>query len=264
MGYASRAMRRSRDMGESWSVVPLTLAALALVGTGCASEPAPTAEPPAKAAEEGAHDDPPPVAAPPVAAVTPGSTRLLAEAERILMAARESSYTHTTHIDEATGTFDMDCSGFVDYALARAVPDAFSPLAAATTARPVAESYVAFIGGKGPSKPWKARSRAADLEAGDLVAWLEPKDIVSTNTGHVMVVAGAVVVGANEVQVPVIDSSETGHGTDDARTLARSTGIGRGTTVILVDSTGAPVGYRWSTEAASLSHTTKVVLAHLD
>jgi hypothetical protein len=41
------------------------------------------------------------------------------EAQRELAAMRESTYTHQLAIDEKTGRFDYDCSGFVSYALSR-------------------------------------------------------------------------------------------------------------------------------------------------
>jgi hypothetical protein len=226
-----------------------------------ASSPSPSA--PAPATAEGS-DDAPPVVAPVGTMTGPGSARLYTEAHRILTAAKRSTYEHVTYVDESSGTFDFDCSGFVDYALARAVPEAFTALTAATVKRPLAESYVTFFG-KLPSssKAWAAVSRASDLAAGDIVAWLEPKDVMSTDTGHVMVVSGAVTTRTGEVDVPIIDSSEMGHGADDARTVSKATGIGAGTMVLLVDSHGAPTGYRWSMETASKTHLTTVALAHL-
>ena len=73
------------------------------------------------------------------------SSTLLAEARRELAAARESHYAHHTSVDEARGSFDYDCSGFVGYALARATPQAFAAVTAATRARPLAKDFYAFF-----------------------------------------------------------------------------------------------------------------------
>ena len=79
-----------------------------------------------------------------------------------------------------------------------------------------------------------------------------------------MVVSSGVLANGGEVVVPIIDSSESGHGPEDIRTSARTTGLGRGSTVLIVDGRGAPTGYRWSAGPSSTPHLTKVALAHLE
>ncbi len=225
----------------------------------CSDEPVEPAE-----GAEGA-DDRPPALGPASSGSATGSARLLAEAQRMLGSVKQSSYSHVTQVDEGAGVFVFDCSGFVNYALARVVPEAFTALARATAPRPVAKSYVTFVSALAtPTKSWRAVARARDLVPGDIVAWLKPAAVESTNTGHMMIVADSVRVGGSEVIVPIIDATESGHGKQDVRTSTKATGLGRGTTVLLVDPAGAPTGYRWSTDAVSKPLTTKVALAHLE
>ena len=216
---------------------------------------------------------------PPVDTSIPGHERMLTEAQRIAGAVAHTVYQHTTFIDESTHTYDVDCSGFVNYVMARAVPDALTALQSGTQPRPVAKSYVGFTSGlPAVVSRWERVTRAQDLVAGDILSWLEPTDVVSTSTGHVMIVSAAVTPvtsGASdagdagdagvvtEVRTPVIDSTESGHGPTDPRTINNTTGVGQGTIALVVDSQGAPVAYRWSVEKGSSPHPTTIALAHL-
>ncbi len=197
---------------------------------------------------------------------TPGYVRLLAEAQRIISTVKSTTYQHATAIDETTHTFDVDCSGFLDYALSRSVPDAFAQLQGATQGRPVAQNYVTWIGSLAtPVGRWHRVTRVLDVVPGDIIAWTKPADVVSTDTGHVMIVAGAPVkAGTNLLTVLIIDSASSGHGKADTRTIQMSSGVGEGTVALMTDASGAPIGYHWSDESASKPETTTVVLAHLD
>jgi hypothetical protein len=197
---------------------------------------------------------------------TAGYIRLLAEAQRILSTVKSTTYQHATDINETTHTFNVDCSGFLDYVMSRAVPDAFSQLQGATQTRPVAQSYVSWVSSLGqPVGRWHRVTRAADIVPGDIIAWTKPADVVSTDTGHVMIVAGAPMkAGTNLLTVLVIDSANSGHGMADMRTINKSSGVGEGTVALMTDASGAPNGYHWSDESVSKPETTTVVLAHLD
>jgi hypothetical protein len=62
------------------------------------------------------------------------------------------------------------------------------------------------------------------------------------------------IVGTEQWTVPVIDSSNSGHGPSDSRADARGrfrTGVGRGTLRLFVSADGIFAGYSWSTLAAS-------------
>ena len=252
----ARASRRSSHVYHR-HVRPL---AIVVILAACAHAP------PIEAPEP-ADDDPedPSDALPVTAGADSASPRaaLLAEAHRELAAMVESHYAHHTHVVEAAGAYDFDCSGFVGYALARAAPNALQPLVAATRARPLAEHFEAFFAA--PQAPWTRVDRAADLVPGDVIAWLEPPAKHSRNTGHVMIVARAPVAEQpGELVVDVIDSSHSGHGTADARIRDHRNGLGTGALILLVDpSSGRASGYRWSRSRHSIAYTTDVALGHL-
>jgi hypothetical protein len=216
--------------------------------------------------EEG--DDPSP---PPAALPAPPHT-LADEAARELAAMRSSEYVHRTSVDEAVGRFDYDCSGFVTYALARAFPEAHAAVRASVFRRPLAKDYVAFVQALGrPLHGWSRVPDVAHLAAGDLVAWLTPADLVSRNTGHIMIVAGPArprspggSAGTREWAIPIYDSSASFHGADDTRKATRSSGLGHGAIVLVTSGDGVPLGYRWSERSRSKRYDTAIVLARVE
>ncbi len=175
-----------------------------------------------------------------------GSNLLLIEAEREFSRMTSSYYTHTTYVDEKAGTYNYDCSGFVGYALSRAVPGAFNAL---QHKRPVAADFYDHIVVSGPvpgSGGWMKVSTPLELLPGDIVVWLKPDSSDSTSTGHVMIVTGMPVKNpqrTGEVLVQVIDSTESGHANDTRG--SGQTGLGKGTIGIMTDLSGLPTGYYW-------------------
>src|SRR5215470_4290456 len=117
---------------------------------------------------------------------------LVAEATRIVTTAKATTYSHKTFVDEEALRFDVDCSGFVGYLLRRVAPQARRELVAATVKRPLAKHFVSFIEGLPPKAKgrWTRVDDARALQAGDVVVWIRAADSKSTNTGHVMLVAG--------------------------------------------------------------------------
>ena len=187
---------------------------------------------------------------------------LLAEAEHISSTMSGTSYSHRTRVEG--GVYDVDCSGFVDYLLGRVSPAALGELRGATVRRPLAKHFVQFLEALPKSEHWQRVARVSDLEPGDVVAWLKPVDVTSTNTGHVMVVAGRAERRASGgFVVPIIDSSAAPHGKRDPRQRAGTTGIGRGEIVLEVDESGAPLAYRWSSSKGSPRHETAIVLGRV-
>lgn len=85
------------------------------------------------------------------------------------------------------------------------------------------------------------------------------------NTGHVMLVAGAprrmspkkpIVTGAVQWEIPIIDSSKTGHGPTDTRRHKGPGGkdhdaLGAGVLRIYADQEGKVLGFTWSTLGSS-------------
>jgi hypothetical protein len=194
-----------------------------------------------------------------------GSPALLAEARRELTAMRASSYTHHTHVDESRGTFDYDCSGFLDYALRRADPAAFAELVHATVRRPLAKHVVAFLeAGGGPT--WHRLDLARDLAPGDVIAWRKPAEVTTRNTGHVLIARGRPIADPaypGALIVPIIDSTAVSHGTSDSRRADHATGLGQGEIILVLDAAGAPIGYRWSRGRKAHVRTTRVALGRI-
>ena len=106
-----------------------------------------------------------------------------------------SYYSHTTYMNESTGTRRTDCSGFVGYALNRvarrrlregAAPEHVQAARGRLVQLPLDPLHDRL-------DPDHARAGAASparliLKPGDVIAWLQPPSVSSENTGHVMVV----------------------------------------------------------------------------
>src|SRR5271155_4291678 len=58
--------------------------------------------------------------------VTPLRLQVADEALRILENMQQTKYVHDLFIDEATETYDVDCSGFVSYILGQVAPNHLS------------------------------------------------------------------------------------------------------------------------------------------
>ncbi len=182
---------------------------------------------------------------------TPGGVIVVDEINRELAILRETHYQHPIRVDELQGTFDLDCSGFTDYVIARVMPAHFRELAAASRPRPLAQHYVSFFGDmRAPS--WEPVSRVADLVPGDFVAWVAPSD--SSNTGHIVVVReNPSAQRDGSFRVPMWDATSKPHGDEDPRAAQGATGVGEATIVLFVDARGAPNAHAWSVGAQALS-----------
>jgi hypothetical protein len=154
-------------------------------------------------------------------------------AEAILLAVRHTVYQHETFVDVATGTYDMDCSGYVGYVLERIAPRHYMTIPAVGN-RPLAfEFYDRFstlpVGG---ADGWRPIDALVNARRGDIVAWksdlLEP----GFNTGHVLIVVDdPQALGDSVVAVRAYDSSNILH-YDDTRGRggdSPATGLGEGT-----------------------------------
>jgi hypothetical protein len=209
---------------------------------------------------EGEGDEP--SFAPPAAPVGRGGAGLVAEASRVLATMTASTYSHKTHIEGTT--YDVDCSGFVDYLLARVDPAALDELRAATVKRPLAKHFVQFFEAPHAAARWQKVARVSELAPGDVLAWKKPAELTSSNTGHVMVVAAAPEARSGSVwTVPIFDSTAAPHGKSDARKSAHATGVGRGAVLVEADGSGAPVAYFWSDGKKSRRHATEIALGRL-
>jgi hypothetical protein len=189
-------------------------------------------------------------------------------AMRIVAATKTTSYSHRTIVDEASGRFELDCSGFVDYALAHARPEALAAVRGSAARRPLAKDFVAFLRSLPPEgrAGWHPIATPLDLQPGDIIAWLKPVDVTSKNTGHVMIVREPPRRDRDHddiVIVPIIDSAAVPHGKGDSRKADKRTGLGTGDVLLVVDDTSAPIGYRWSTGSKAKVHATTIALGGL-
>lgn len=101
-----------------------------------------------------------------------------------------------------------------------------------------------------------------DIEAGDVLAIRYPAGSVSS--GHVATARGPAVVrtatapivaGTTQYEVPIVDSSSSGHGPTDTRLMADGTwhtGAGFGIMRLYTDAAGVIVGHTWSTYSGSI------------
>ncbi len=248
----------------------MSVLALAIVG-GSASHAAAPDDDSAPDRSAGVEGDEP--ALPGAPAVTPGpkesGASLVAEADRELHAMRTSAYEHHTAIDESAGSFLYDCSGFVDYALRNAAPTAFAELTRATVRRPLAKHLEGFFASIPPGATrghWMRVAKVSDLRPGDIIAWLQPVDSSSKNTGHTLVVHGALRpddTAPGAFLVPVVDSTALKHGAQDSRAANDGTGLGTGSIVLLGDASGAPHAFRWSTGRKSRVRETAIALGRI-
>jgi hypothetical protein len=157
-----------------------------------------------------------------------------AEAESILLSVVHTVYQHDTHVDVATGTYDMDCSGYVGYVLQHVAPLHYKTIPSDSAAgRPLAfDFYDRFHelpedGADG----WRPVQPLADVHRGDIVAWkselIEPHE----NTGHVFIVVdGPEIFDDGTISILAYDSSNIHH-YDDTRGqggTSPATGLGRG------------------------------------
>jgi hypothetical protein len=175
-----------------------------------------------------------------------------------------TDYAHGAGTITWTGTVasHTDCSGFIDHLLMHAdglTPDDFKRWFGRR--RPTAERYHdAIVEGRG----FTQLGSVAELRPGDLIAikYLTRHD----NTGHIMLVIEAprrmnptppYVDNTQQWSVPVIDSSETGHGPTDTRHKRGEggrdhDGLGRGVFRLYAGTQGQVAGFSWST--AKVSH----------
>jgi hypothetical protein len=172
-------------------------------------------------------------------------------AEEDLNLVKESHYQHKTHIDKAAGVFDVDCSGFVDHLLKQVAPQQYDrlPIEPGHT-RPRAEVYYQFFVelAQTPKPGWKAVSRFAELQRGDLIAWKKETAAQETgDTGHVMVVGGAPSrLGNGSYRLTVYDSTKSPH--DHDTRAPGADGIGRGDLFFYVNAQDAPIAFQFSSQ----------------
>ena len=165
---------------------------------------------------------------------------------------RDSRYTHATLVNEKVGRYEFDCSGMAAWVLRRVAPKAHGAvLWRSKGSRPLARDYysqIAAVPAGAPKNGWSRVERVSDTRPGDVIAWLRPKEVRSTNTGHVAFVVDA---PRPTAEVPhgyllrIADASQYQH-EDDTRAETGKTGFGMGTILVVADpETDTPVAYGW-------------------
>lgn len=189
----------------------------------------------------------------------PSGDKLAAEAERILQNMKTSEYAHKTEVDEQAGTYKLDCSGLVCFALKKVNPDALKAVPkSGTEKRQFAHDfYEWFAAAPTPDKAgadakWVKIEKLAQAKPGDVIAWKNENYQPGENTGHVMIVMEAPEADGDGVyKVTVIDSSAHGHGSDTRK--KGESGVGRGTLWFSVGKDGEPVGVRFTSRTGTLN-----------
>jgi hypothetical protein len=179
-----------------------------------------------------------------------------------------SYYAHMTYMNEDTGTRRTDCSGYVDYAVKRVLPDAYEKVPHPRTQRPMADDWYHYLKERyqSPSTQesvrWREIIHVRDLLPGDLVVWLKPQGVDGDNTGHIMIVVGKPTAGrVGEYLVKVADSTTSPHANDSRGTR---TGIGTGTIGLRVDGWDRPTAYYWRGGLSFYSYETPIAMGRIE
>jgi hypothetical protein len=157
-----------------------------------------------------------------------------AEAYAILLSVVETVYQHDTFVDVATGTYDMDCSGYVGYVLERIAPLHYPTIPSDSKAgRPLAFDFYDLFSElpEEGADGWLPIQPLPDARRGDIVAWRSELIEPGENTGHVFIVAEEPeIFDDGVVSILVYDSSDIRH-YDDTRGQggnSPATGVGSG------------------------------------
>jgi hypothetical protein len=171
------------------------------------------------------------------------------EGLRILENTQQTQYQHDIYIDEATGTYDVDCSGLVSYILEHVAANHLKliPMQGGET-RLLAHDYYTFFSTlpNDTSNGWRQILYLADARRGDLIAWALPPP--NPDTGHVFVVAERPVpIDAGTMSVMAYDASDILH-YDDSRGFGPGqfkTGVGSGIFHLQINANGTASAFQF-------------------
>lgn len=90
--------------------------------------------------------------------------------------ARLTTYDSITRVDESSGDYHFDCSGFVQWVLRQSHPVAARWVASGLPHRPLARNFYSRIASIPAGRPrwgWQRVERVADILPGDVIAWIK-------------------------------------------------------------------------------------------
>ncbi len=178
--------------------------------------------------------------------------QVAAEAENIIDNVQQTRYQYPPYlIDNETGTYYVDCCGFVSYVLESIAIEHYEMIPPVPGwPVPQAFKYYEFFTDltTTPLVGWRLIPRLANCVAGDIIAWRLLSPDSTGDTGHVFIVAGdPVVLESGDIAIPAYDSSNVLH-YDDSRFLPdgqQTTGVGTGTINFKVDRSGGPAAFQF-------------------
>jgi hypothetical protein len=193
-----------------------------------------------------------------------GGKALLNEVRREFHQVRSSRYQHITEVNADTGEFYFDCSGFLDYALARSRSRALASVPmTANSGRQLApdyQRYLQWLDQGGSSDSWRAVRAVTQLRSGDVIAWRTAPGPQSQQPSHVMVVLDPPVPDQGhrgQWLVTVADSATVPHAHD---VRYGADGLGTGIIGLETDPTGRPTGFMWRGGKTHLAQPAEIAL----
>lgn len=201
----------------------------------------------------------------PTAPATAAASALLELADEIDRTRTSTTYSHATKVRRRQGIYHFDCSGMMNWMLARVAPTALAKLG---RERPVASSYVRTIEAAPSDRAKRGWQRVADIDdvrPGDVFAWRRPADWPKGgNTGHVGIVLAKpepLPELADAYVVRILDSTRYAHQYDSRS--EGETGFGTGTILVMTDGAGKGIGYGWHGSASRGWFETDVVFGRV-
>lgn len=174
-----------------------------------------------------------------------------------------TKYSHSNRVDPARGSYEVDCTGFVNHILftqnliaqldeIQNFIDTQDNIKKPIFHDPWPSHYVLFLSSIGPKQFWIRIDNAKNLMPGDLIVYSSNKKDLSSEYGqHIMIVSESIKPGrqSSHIWVPIFDSTKIPHGKKDKRT--KDGGIGQGTIGLQLDDLGSPTSLEWSPESKS-------------
>ena len=182
-------------------------------------------------------------------------------ANQYLGTVKRTQYSHHRDIRADEGLFLCDCSEWVGFLLEKGFPEALSeiPISDGKIRQRAVDFCNYFRHLSAPSANWSRVWKVSFVQPGDVIAWDLPKG--AKDTGHVMIARRPPSENRDgSFSINVSDSSALLHD-EDSRARGSGGGVGTGTITLLVDTNGAPVGFKF--RAKNSAHLSVIGIARL-